>query len=103
MPISDSNVYKITQMLSAEEMIGKLQAANLLGISEASDLVVVKFIDKVAGRTKSGLELAMIWDLIEYETMKGCPIKVLVAMALFYQKVIETVIFDPEVAKQAQY
>jgi hypothetical protein len=93
---------KAVTMPEAQQMEQKLTEAGLIGMTEQSDRVFKRFVSSVAGSEKVGAGLAMAWSLANYDELKDYPPQVQAIMGMYFDKVVDTVTPDPEVAQQAK-
>jgi len=93
---------KVAKMPDVQQMEQKLTEVGLLGISEQSDRVFKRFASSVAGSEKVGAGLAMAWELANYDELKDYPPQVQALMSMYFNKTVDTVTPDPEVAQQAK-
>ncbi len=93
---------KFIKMPEKNEMLGKLKEAGLMGISPQSDEFFGHFVDSVAGDEKVGAGLTMAWALTEYDVLKDYPPVLKGLMNHWFEKVIDTVTPDKEVAGDAK-
>lgn len=93
---------KVAQMPGRDQMIGKLKEAGIYGMTPQSDRMFDAFVGSVADSEKVGAGLAMAWELASYDTLRDYPPQVQGIMSMYFDRVIETVTPDAEVAAQAK-
>jgi hypothetical protein len=92
---------KAVVMPGREEMLQKLQKAELLGVSEQTDRFYQRFVESVAGSSKVGPGLNLAWELAAYDTLRAYPAVLKSLVDMNFNHTIEAVTPDPEVAAQA--
>lgn len=93
---------KVVRMPDAQQIEQKLKDAGLIGATPQGDRVYKRFAQSVGGSEKVGPGLAMAWELANYDELKDYPPQVMGIMSMFFDKVVDTVTPDPEVAQQAK-
>ena len=93
----------VVRMPQAEEMVAKLQEAGLYGISPQTDEFYDMFIGVVADNEKFGEGLTLAWELSLYDWMQqGMPPVMRGLVGMSFDRAIDAVTPDPEVASQAK-
>jgi hypothetical protein len=93
---------KVVQMPSREEMVQKLQEIGLYGTAPQTDAFFNNFVGQLAGSEKAGMALQMAWELATYDTMMSLPPVVRVVLNIGFNRVVDAVTPDPEVAEDAK-
>lgn len=94
---------KVVMMPKAEEMAAKLREAGLYGVTPQTDEFYNSFISSVADSEKVGAGLNMAWELSLYDWMQqGMPPVMRGLMSMSFDRAIDAVTPDPEVATQAK-
>lgn len=93
---------KVVMMPNREEMVKRLTKARLMGITPQSDRFFGIFIDQVADSEKVGPGLNMAWELAGYDTLEGYPPLIKAIIDMNFDRAIDIVTPDPEVATRAK-
>lgn len=93
---------KAVQMPSREEMLQRLQDTGLYGVTPQTDAFYHRFVDQVAGSEIVGIGLNMAWELAGYDTLRPYPAMVRAAVDLGFNRIIDAVTPDAEVADEAK-
>ena len=93
---------KVAKMPGRDDMIGKLKDAGIYGMTPQSDRMFDNFVGSVADSEKVGPGLAMAWELASYDTLRDYPPQVQAIMSMYFDRVVDTVTPDPEVAEEAK-
>ncbi len=94
---------QIVRMPQASEMVAKLTEAGLYGISPQTDEFYNAFIGAVADEEKVGAGLTLAWELSLYDWMhQGMPPVMRGLVGMNFDRAIDAVTPDPEVATQAK-
>ncbi len=95
---------KSVRMPPKEETFKKLIAADLLGNLPVTDAFLTHFVNSISGTEVWATNLTMAWDNSAFLMLSGIANQSLAASLIIrsFNRVIDTVIPDPEVAKQAK-
>ncbi len=96
------DIGKVAKMPARDDMLGKLKDAGLTGMTPQSDKFFERFVESVADSEKVGAGLNMAWELAMYDTLNDYPPVVRAAVGMSFNRAIDAVTPDPEVAKQAK-
>ena len=92
----------VVRMPSLEEMNQKLTDAKLLGNEQVMDGFFKKFASSVADSEKVGMGLNLAWELAKYDSFQGYPPVIAALADMYYDRVIDAVTPNTEVAIQAK-
>lgn len=93
---------KSVPMPNRESMTQSLEDIGLYGLTPQSDKVLNSFIGLVANSSKDGIGLALCWELASSEELRDYPREVHVIVSTFYERVIDTIIPEQQVATEAK-
>ena len=93
---------KAITMPGREEMLKKLKEAKLLGTTPQTDEFYEHFVNSVAGQEKVGAGLSIAWVLTEYDVLKEYPPIMQGLMNMSFERAIDAVTPDKEVARDAK-
>lgn len=92
---------KMVRMPSREEILQRLPAGTL-GITPQTDAFYMNFVDSIADSEKVGGGLNMAWELAGYDTLRGYPAIVRAGVNISFDRVVDAITPDSEVAEQAK-
>ncbi|MEK7504107.1 MAG: hypothetical protein AAB550_01200 [Patescibacteria group bacterium] len=98
----DRRSEKVVTMPTFDAMSKKLEENGLLGQEPVIDDFMKKFANSVADSEKVGMGLNMAWELAKYDCFKEYPPIIAGLADMYYDRVIDAVTPDPEVATQAK-
>lgn len=93
---------KFVVMPRAEEMKEKLRAIGIYGVTPQADTFFDNFIGQIAESEKVGAGLYTAWELAQYDTLRDYPVQIRVVLNIGFERIIDTITPDPEVATQAK-
>lgn len=93
---------KAVEMPQREEALRRLQEAGILGVTPQTDEFYSRFINSIAGTSKVGAGLNMAWELAGYDTLRAYPSIMRAAVNMNFDRVVDIITPDPEVAEQAK-
>jgi len=93
---------KVVQMPPQEEILRKLQDAGLYGLTSQTDTFFQRFSEQAADHEIVGAGLNMAWELAGYDTLRQYPSVVRAAVNAGFDRAVDAITPDPEVAEQAK-
>lgn len=93
---------KIVKMPEREVIMRKLQDSGVLGISEQTNSFFGKLAETLGDREIVGAGINLTWELTKYDTMRDYPPIVQAGLDISFDRVIDAITPDPEVAEEAK-
>jgi hypothetical protein len=93
---------KTVQMPPREDMVGRLEEVGVLGVSPHADRFYTAFVNDVADKEIVGPGLHMSWTLATADTLSDLPPIIGIQIGMEFDRVVEAVTPDLEVARQAK-
>ena len=93
---------KAARMPGHDDMIRKLEEAGIYGMTPEGDKMLDNFVESVADSERVGQGLMMAWEVAFHDTLRSHSPLVQAKISAYFDKVIDAVVSDPEVAAEAK-
>lgn len=97
----EQDLGKVVKMPDAEELLKRIPDGTF-GLTEQTDAFYRRFAESIGGSEKVGAGLNMAWELASYDTLRSYPAIMRAMVNMNFDKVVDAVTPDPEVAEQAK-
>lgn len=101
-PNSEGREPKVVKMPPAEVILQKIQSTELYGLTPQTDAFFDSLVGHTANRELVGMGLVMSWEMAAYDTLRPYPRVVRALVDMDFDKVIDAITPDIEVAKDAK-
>lgn len=101
-PSSEGKGPKVVHMPSKEDILQRLRTTGLYGVTPRTDIFFDRFIGQVADSEIVGAGLNVAWELASYDTLRAYPPIMRTAVGLSFNRVIDAITPEPEVADDAK-
>ncbi len=93
---------KAVQMPTGDEMLRRLQATGLYGLTPQTDAFYDQFMKYSAGHQLNGMGLTNTWELASYDTLRQYPPALRAVIGAGFDRVIDAITPDEKVADDAK-